>query len=157
MNIHMRFPGGRSRCLTLSYDDGVRADIRLAEVCNRHGMKCTFNINSGLFSVGSRLPVETIKEKYVNSPHEIAVHGYKHLAPSALQAPALIMEFLEDRKNLCISGVSNVGSFDEGIIKFQEFNQVTLAIIHKSCILMKKLTEGFKNFCSSKNLIDLTS
>ena len=36
---------GKKKAITFSYDDGVRADIRLAEVCNRHGMKCTFNIN----------------------------------------------------------------------------------------------------------------
>ena len=98
--FYMRYPGFLNKALTLSYDDGVPADLRLMEILDKYGIKATFNINSGLFGCGSRLPEETIKEKYVASAHEIAVHGYKHLAPSALPAPALIMEFLEDRKNL---------------------------------------------------------
>lgn len=48
-NIYMRFPGGRAKALTLSYDDGVQQDHRLISILNRHGLKCTFNINSGLF------------------------------------------------------------------------------------------------------------
>ncbi len=98
--LNLRFPGFLSKALTLSYDDGVPADLPLMEILDRAGLKCTFNLNSGLFGCGSRLGVEVIKEKYVSSPHEIAVHGYKHLAPTGLQTPALMMEILEDRKNL---------------------------------------------------------
>ena len=98
--LYLRYPGFLNKALTLSYDDGVVADLRLMEILDKHGIKCTFNLNSGLFGIGTRLPVEVIKEKYVSSAHEIAVHGYKHLALSALQAPALLMEILDDRKNL---------------------------------------------------------
>jgi len=31
------FPQGRSRALTMSYDDGVVEDRRLVEIFNRHG------------------------------------------------------------------------------------------------------------------------
>lgn len=34
----MRFPQGRAKALTLSYDDGVEQDIRLIEILNRHGL-----------------------------------------------------------------------------------------------------------------------
>ena len=98
--LYLRYPGFLSKALTLSYDDGVPSDLRLMEILDKHGIKCTFNINSGLFGNGSRLSAEVIREKYVGSAHEIAVHGYKHLALSALSAPALTMEILEDRKNL---------------------------------------------------------
>lgn len=43
---HMRYPGGKAKAVTFSYDDGVHHDIRLAEICNRHGIKVTFNILS---------------------------------------------------------------------------------------------------------------
>ena len=43
------FPGGKSRAFTLSYDDGVVQDRRLAEIFRKRGLKCTFNIGSGLF------------------------------------------------------------------------------------------------------------
>ena len=43
------FPGGKSKAFTLSYDDGVVQDRRLAELLRSRGLKCTFNIGSGLF------------------------------------------------------------------------------------------------------------
>ena len=48
--IHMLFPGGRTHALALSYDDGVEEDLRLIEMLKTYGVKCTFNICSGLFS-----------------------------------------------------------------------------------------------------------
>ena len=42
----LRFPGGKPKAFTMSYDDGVRQDIRLAQICTRYGVKCTFNINT---------------------------------------------------------------------------------------------------------------
>ena len=122
--LYLRYPDFLNKALTLSYDDGVVADLRLMEILDRNKIKCTFNINSGLFSRGSRLPVETIVEKYVNSPHEIAVHGYKHLAMSALPEPALMMEILEDRKNLealvgaPVTGLAYAyGDYDDRVVK----------------------------------------
>lgn len=34
---YMRFPEGKAKALTLSYDDGVQADIRLLKILNKHG------------------------------------------------------------------------------------------------------------------------
>lgn len=47
MALFMRFPGGRAKALTLSYDDNVKQDFRMMEILDRHGLKCTFNINTG--------------------------------------------------------------------------------------------------------------
>lgn len=49
-NLFMRFPQGRAKALTLSYDDGVEQDIRLIEIMGKHGLKGTFNLNSGLYA-----------------------------------------------------------------------------------------------------------
>lgn len=46
----LRFPGGKAKAVTFSYDDGDRGDIRLAETINKYGIKCTFNINSGFIA-----------------------------------------------------------------------------------------------------------
>lgn len=46
----MRFPEGRKKAVTLSYDDGVEQDMRLVEVMEKYGLKGTFNLNSGLFA-----------------------------------------------------------------------------------------------------------
>ena len=36
--IFMRFPGGRKKALTLSYDDGVEQDRRLMQIMDAHGL-----------------------------------------------------------------------------------------------------------------------
>ncbi len=48
--IFMRFPGGRKKALTLSYDDGVEQDRRLMQIMDAHGLKGTFNLNSGEYA-----------------------------------------------------------------------------------------------------------
>ena len=46
----MRFPNGKLKALTLSYDDGVEQDIKFVEILNKYGLKCTFNLNSGKYA-----------------------------------------------------------------------------------------------------------
>lgn len=53
-NLFMRFPGGKSKALTLSYDDGVEQDARLIDILDKYQIKCTFNINTGYFAQRSR-------------------------------------------------------------------------------------------------------
>jgi peptidoglycan/xylan/chitin deacetylase (PgdA/CDA1 family) len=45
MTNYMLFPDGKNKALTLSYDDGVQQDIRMIEILDKYGIKCTFNIN----------------------------------------------------------------------------------------------------------------
>lgn len=55
----MRFPKGKAKALTLSYDDGVEQDIRLMDIMDKNGLKGTFNLNSGLFAPeGTTYPEE---------------------------------------------------------------------------------------------------
>jgi len=49
MNYFPRFPDGKDRAVTLSYDDGVKQDQRIIALLKSHGMKGTFNINGNLF------------------------------------------------------------------------------------------------------------
>ena len=46
---YLRFPGGKRKALTFSYDDGTRHDIRLVEIFKKHNMRATFKICSGWF------------------------------------------------------------------------------------------------------------
>ena len=74
---YIRFPQFKSKAVTLSYDDGVIFDKRLIEIMDKHGLKGTFNINSGLFAKNEgerRMTEKTAYELYANSPHEVAVH-----------------------------------------------------------------------------------
>lgn len=102
---HMRFPEGRAKALTFSYDDNVMENARLVELLDAHGMKGTFNLNSGLFKdeirEGSRtMPQEQIKALFADGRHEVAVHGYTHPFLEALPPAMCTAEVLKDREKL---------------------------------------------------------
>ena len=106
----MKFPNGLQKAVTLSYDDGVQQDRRFMEIIDKHGLKCTFNINSGVFaSEGKVYPEGTIHRRmsqsecvalYSNSGHEVAVHALTHPHLEFMTQPAVAYEIVEDRKNL---------------------------------------------------------
>ncbi len=106
----MRFPHGKKKALTLSYDDGVIQDVRLMDILDKNGIKCTFNINSGIMSAtdvntahGSptaRLSRNQAVKLYKNSPHEVAVHGFIHPFYDRIPSDRIAHDILKDRENL---------------------------------------------------------
>lgn len=42
----LRFPEGKTRVFTMSYDDGCVQDKRLSDIITPYGLKCTFNLNA---------------------------------------------------------------------------------------------------------------
>ena len=109
-NLIMRFPGGRPKALTLSYDDGVEQDEKLIGIAEKYGLKGTFNINSGCFppedvayasgTIHRRMPLNRLKEVYAKSSWEIAAHAYTHPSLVGMPANAAAEEVLRDRKEL---------------------------------------------------------
>ena len=93
----LRFPDGKSKALTLSYDDGIRSDLRLAELLDGYGVRCTFNLNNYSITGGSRLTPEEITEHILNKGHEIALHGASHRAEGTLTAIEGIQDVLNNR------------------------------------------------------------
>ena len=106
--MYMKLKDGKSKVLTLSYDDGVVQDIRFMEILNRHGLKATFNVNTGMFipedtvreRFHGRMKLSEAKQLYIGSGHEVAVHGLTHPFMEKLSQPELLTEVLEDRKNI---------------------------------------------------------
>ena len=103
--IFMRFPGGKSKALTLSYDDGVRQDRRLLEIMKKHGLKGTFNINSEGYALegcttGNRMSRSEALAFYRDCGMEIAVHAAHHPYLEQLPENLCTWEILNDRKNL---------------------------------------------------------
>ena len=96
----MRFPGGKSKAVTLSYDDGIREDIPFSEILNKYGMKCTFNLNSEKLRGKRGLTKEEIVEYFISKGHEIAVHGENHRAEGTLRAIEGIRDVLNCRLEL---------------------------------------------------------
>ena len=102
---YLRFPGGKSRALTLSYDDGVKQDLRMVEILQKHGIKCTFNINAGLFTPEDvhnlqRMKRSEVLQAYPQDMFEVACHGYTHPWLEKLSPDNATAEVLEDRRTL---------------------------------------------------------
>jgi len=76
------WPGFRRKAVTFSYDDGGRNDRRLVELLNRHGLRGTFNLNSGKLSADDagddawNVRAREVASLYAG--HEVAVHGLRH-------------------------------------------------------------------------------
>lgn len=126
---YIRFPQFRRKALTLSYDDGVRQDKRLIAILRQHGLKATFNINSGLFGATydgvekGRMTVQEALDLYRPAGMEVAIHGCRHLSLTRV-APALALdEIVSDRKALeamfgeVITGMAYAnGAFDDATV-----------------------------------------
>ncbi|MBO7149168.1 MAG: polysaccharide deacetylase family protein [Clostridia bacterium] len=94
----LRFPGGKAKAITFSYDDGCPADIRMSDTLSSYGLKGTFNLTSNRFI--SHLSDEDIRERFLDRGHEIAVHGAYHRAPGNITAVDGIRDVLECRTEL---------------------------------------------------------
>lgn len=108
--MYLRFPGGKAKALTFSYDDGVDQDIRLIDIFRKHGMRATFNINGGQFSpegkvfpvgqVHRRMSASQVKATYTEDVCEVACHAYTHPLLTACSSAVVCNQIMEDRKAL---------------------------------------------------------
>ena len=105
-NYFMRFPNGKPKALTLSYDDDVTYNVPFCEILDKYGLKCTFNINSGLFkadddtSVSRKMKISEAIEffnKCLENGHEVAVHGETHPFLDCLPSSVATTQVLNDR------------------------------------------------------------
>lgn len=100
--VFMRFENGLEKAVTFSYDDGVASDRRLKKLFDDNGIKCTFNLNSGVFgnNAHGRMNKEDAVSLYKGGEHEVASHGFKHLFLTKTDVPRGIDEVLSDKKEL---------------------------------------------------------
>lgn len=121
----LRYPGGKFKAVTLSYDDGVCADLRLAALLDSYGMKGTFNINSGFFGGVGKMTPEEIKNNILAKGHEIAVHGENHIAPGVARPAVVIADILNCRQTLETmfdSIIRGMAYPDSGILRMHNGN-----------------------------------
>lgn len=119
----MRFPEGRSKAVTFSYDDGYEADLRLAQMFTKKGLKATFNLNGEKRKQGKfGLCDEDVKRYIYGGGHEVAIHGLEHKAPCFVRPLEAIKDILDCRVELegkfdrIIRGLAYP---DSGINRFQ--------------------------------------
>lgn len=97
--VFMRYPEGKYKAVTFSYDDGVIQDERLAKLFHKYGMKATFNFNCDVLRP-SFYTNEQIDEFFLSKGHEIAVHGAMHRAQGTLRKIEGIYDVLSCRLEL---------------------------------------------------------
>lgn len=100
---YMRFPDGKAKALTFSYDDGVKADLRLLEVFKKYGLKGAFNLNSKLFDCRvwhDRMNEEETFNAFNGSGQEIGLHGARHIFLDKVPLPEAVKEVVDNRTYL---------------------------------------------------------
>lgn len=110
----------KMKAVTFSYDDGITQDIRLIDLFNKYGLKCTFNLNSALFSKngllkrnGQRIAhykVHPEDVKYIYDGHEVAVHTLTHPNLTQCDEAEVIRQVETDRLRLSeLAGYEVIG------------------------------------------------
>ena len=94
----MRFPGFKTKAVTLSYDDGTVFDREMVAILNKYGIKCTFNLNSNLLGRSRYVSREEINTLYKG--HEIAVHTFTHPHLPHIGAGGIALQIVKDRELL---------------------------------------------------------
>lgn len=151
--IFMRFPEGKAKALTLSYDDGVEQDIRLIEIMKANGLKGTFNINTGCYAEeGKVFPEGTIHRRmskslaqktYLNSGMEVAVHALTHPFLEWEPENVCTYEVLQDRKNI----EEDFGGIVRGMAyPFGTYNDSVVATLKQCGIVYSRTVHSTENF-----------
>lgn len=96
--LDILFPGGKTRALTLSYDDGTVHDRELIRILNRFGIKATFHLNSGRLGSEGYLRAGDIRSLY--DGHEIASHTVTHPHLCEFDEPLIVSEVSRDMASL---------------------------------------------------------
>ncbi len=97
--VFMRYPGGKPKAATFSYDDGCQQDKRLASIFDKYGIKGTFNLNC-TYARKVNITDEELHRLFLDKGHEIAVHGEFHRAPGNTRAIEGIRDVLNCRLEL---------------------------------------------------------
>ena len=103
MGLIMLFPNARRKAFTTSYDDNVVQDIRLVSLMRKHGIKGTFNINSGCIAAsdnltGSGRMSENQMKLCYGDDMEVAVHTVTHPTLTWLSDAMVTREVLCDKE-----------------------------------------------------------
>jgi peptidoglycan/xylan/chitin deacetylase (PgdA/CDA1 family) len=149
----MRFPQGKPKALTLSYDDGVEQDARLVELMKKHGVKGTFNVSYGeicppgkVYEAGRYhrpMTLEQLKHVFDWDGIEIAVHGWHHPHFEHLVPSVAMEEIIEDRLGL----EKEFGGVIRGMAyPFGTYNDQVVEILKQTGIRYARTTKSTKQF-----------
>lgn len=155
---------GKLKAITFSYDDGVTQDKRLIDIFNKYGLKCTFNINSGLLGTAGLLVRDGVtvahckprpeEIKRIYEGHEIASHSLTHPMLPELSDEEIISEVENDRIALSeLAGYEVVGfAYPCGGVNFDR--RVAEIIKNNTGVKYCRTTVSTHNFEIQSNLFE---
>ena len=120
--VEMLFPGGKTKALILSFDDGMVADRRLVRLMNEYGLIGTFHLNSNKLGTKDYLTKEEVKNIYKG--HEVSEHTVNHPGLTNVSRAEVLYEVGEDRRELerlsgnLVRGMAYpFGSYNDSVVK----------------------------------------
>ncbi len=151
IRFFMRFPEGRKKAFTLSYDDGHRCDLRFIDILNKYGLKSTFNLNMGIVA-DSKENSRLMREEYTcYEGHEVATHGYTHPFFSQLPPEMVSYEIVKDR--------SEAEQFFGKIIRghayaYGDYDDKAIEILRNAGIVYARGVKSTHNFKIPRNFLE---
>lgn len=151
----LRFPGGKGKAVTFSYDDGCRDDIRLAGLMNRYGIKGTFNICNTLVAASDNewtLTREEIQTHILDAGHEIAIHGDEHRAPGKLRPIEGIKDALncrlglEEKFGILVRGMAYPNSGIREIFSYTDYETIRTYLRDLGIVYARSLRQDNDGF-----------
>jgi peptidoglycan/xylan/chitin deacetylase (PgdA/CDA1 family) len=122
MKVSYLFPNGRSKALTVSYDDGQVYDRKLVSIFNEYGIKGTFFLNSE--TLGKDIFIQPDEVATLYKGHEVGIHAKTHPFLDSIPLEGIIEEIIDYRKFLegmvgyPVKGMSYpYGVYNEDVIK----------------------------------------
>ena len=150
---YMRFPDGKCKAVTFSYDDGVSADMRLVQILDEYGLKGTFNLNSLLFDCRgwhNRMNEEQTYSTFANGPHEVALHGARHVFMDKVPLPEAVNEIVQNRVYL----ENKFGRIVRGMAyAYNAYTDEILNVLPSLGVVYARTTEDTKNFHLPQNFL----
>ena len=156
------YPGNRLKAITFSFDDNTQFDIKLAKLFEKYGLKCTFNINSGISNHDSkwvykgvdihRLTKEEMQKCYLG--HEVASHTLTHPHLFELDSEGINREIKEDIKNLTewFPNQKIIGH----AYPYGQVNDEIIEVLKKNGVLWARTAGSSKSFDIPKDLYRYT-
>ncbi|WNS42949.1 polysaccharide deacetylase family protein [Paenibacillus sp. MMS20-IR301] len=149
MNIKLDlFPGGVTKALTLSWDDGRIYDRQLVEILNHNGLKGSFHLNSGLFGQEGYITASEVASLYAG--HEISAHTSTHPFLTMTPREGIAEEILQDRRQLeALAGYPVRGMS----YPFGNYNDQVLGMLPAFGIEYSRTVQSHGTFSLPENLL----
>lgn len=149
----MRYPGGKDRAMTFSYDDGTVHDLKLTEMMKQYGVKATLNLNSVCLQEKDgeqkhHLNFDEVRALADDPRFEIACHGQTHPYYNLLPSPVILNDILADR--VALENIT--GKITRGFAyPYGTHNETSQLALRQAGIVYARVTAPVQDFSLPEN------